>query len=327
MSCRKKVLALLLVGAMLAAAPVVQAAEESDYPERNINVIIPYSAGGPTDMSVRAILDASSPYLPDGVSFMPENRTGAGGLVGMTATAHAAPDGYTLGSCAVDLLMMHYEGNTELSMDFYTPLVACVADPYGVVIKKDNGKFTNLDELVAYAKEHPGELTVGNSGVGTATHLSALALEDKLGIEFTHVPYDGSADVVAALAGGHIDVAMCQMMPAKAQVDAGELEMIGIMADERMESWPDIPTVSETLGVDFTVRGWNVLCAPAGLKEDQLAYLQDIFGKAIKEEGFKEAIRNIGMEPVELIGEDLTNMLAEDDAFYKELCAKVDLKS
>lgn len=278
-------------------------------------------------MSVRSILDASAPYLPDGISFMPENRTGAGGLVGMTATSNSSPDGYTLGSVAVDLLMMHYEGNTELSMDFFTPLVACVADPYGVVIKKDNGKFTNLEELVAYAKDHPGELTVGNSGVGTATHLSALALEDELGIEFTHVPYDGSADVVAALAGGHIDVAMCQMMPAKAQVDAGELEMIGIMADERMESWPDIPTVSETLGIDFTVRGWNVLCAPAGLSEEKLAYLQDIFGKAIKEEGFKEAIRNIGMEPVELIGEDLTNMLAEDDAFYKELCSKVDLKS
>lgn len=106
----------------------------ADYPKENITVIVPYSAGGPTDMSVRALLDAASKYLPSGVSFMPENQTGAGGLIGMSATAASDNDGYTLGPIAVDLLMMKYEGKTQLGLDSFVPLAATMADPYGLLV-------------------------------------------------------------------------------------------------------------------------------------------------------------------------------------------------
>ena len=202
----------------------------ADYPKENITVIVPYSAGGPTDMS--------------GVSFMPENQTGAGGLIGMSATAASDNDGYTLGPIAVDLLMMKYEGKTELGLDSFIPLAATMADPYGLLVAANNGKYDSVEEFVAYCKEHPGEVTVGNSGVGTATHLAAIAFERDFGITLNHVSYDGSADVVAAMAGGHLDASFTQMQPAKSQVEAGTLKMLGFLADERMESYPDIPTVS-----------------------------------------------------------------------------------
>lgn len=118
--------------------------DKADYPKENITVIVPYSAGGPTDMSVRALLDAASKYLPSGVSFMPENQTGAGGLIGMSATAASDNDGYTLGPIAVDLLMMKYEGKTQLGLDSFVPLAATMADPYGLLVAANNGKYDSV---------------------------------------------------------------------------------------------------------------------------------------------------------------------------------------
>lgn len=297
--------------------------EALDYPKENITVIVPYSAGGPTDMSVRSLLDAASEYLPSGVSFMPENQTGAGGLIGMSATAASENDGYTLGPIAVDLLMMKYEGKTELGLDSFVPLAATMADPYGLLVAADNGKYTNVEEFVEYCKAHPGEVTVGNSGVGTATHLAAIAFERDFGITLNHVSYDGSADVVAAMAGGHLDASFTQMQPAKSQVEAGTLTMLGFLADERMESYPDIPTVKETMNIDTNFRGWVVVCAPAGLEQAKIDYLSDIFAKAVASDGYKEAIRSLGMEPVELTGDALMEMLEADDAKYEELCSGI----
>ena len=299
--------------------------QPDDYPKKNISVIVPYSAGGPTDMSVRALLDTATDYLPSGVSFMPENRTGSGGLVGMAATAASKADGYTLGPIAVDITMLNHEGKTDLTVNDFTPLAATMADPYGIVVNASSNKFSDIESFVQYAKDHPGEVTVGNSGVGTATHLSAIALEKAVGVKFNHVAYDGSADAIAALAGGHIDATFCQMQPAKAQIDAGVLKMIGIMSDERMKSYPDIPTVNEICGTDFKVRGWVVVCAPAGLDKEKTNYLTSIFKKAVSTEEYKEAIRNLGMEPVEITGDELIKMIQDDDAFYADLTKDIDL--
>ena len=299
--------------------------DKADYPKENITVIVPYSAGGPTAMSVRALLDAASKYLPSGVSFMPENQTGAGGLIGMSATAASDNDGYTLGPIAVDLLMMKYEGKTQLGLDSFVPLAATMADPYGLLVAANNGKYDSVEEFVAYCKEHPGEVTVGNSGVGTATHLAAIAFERDFGITLNHVSYDGSADVVAAMAGGHLDASFTQMQPAKSQVDAGALKMLGFLADQRMESYPDIPTVSETMNSDTNFRGWVVVCAPAGTDQAKIDYLSDIFAKAVASDEYKAAIRNLGMEPVELTGTALNDMLKADDAKYAELCTGITL--
>lgn len=317
------VMALTLVACGDSSAPTNGGT--SDYPKENITVIIPYSPGGPTDMSVRALLDAATQYLPSGVSFMPENHTGAGGLIGMTDTSAAEADGYTLGPIAVDLLMMKYEGKTELGLENFTPLAATMADPYGLLVQTNNGKYTSVKEFVEYAKAHPGEVTVGNSGVGTATHLAAIAFENSFGITLNHVSYDGSADVVAAMAGGHLDASFTQMQPAKTQVEAGALEMLGFLADARMDSYPDIPTVQETMDVDVNFRGWVVVCAPAGIDDGINAYLSDIFAKAVATQEYKDAIKALGMEPVELTGEKLTNMLQNDDAVYADLCTGLEL--
>lgn len=133
------------------------------------------------------------------------------------------------------------------------------------------------------------------------------------------------SDVVAAMAGGHLDASFTQMQPAKSQVEAGTLKMLGFLADQRMESYPDIPTVSETMNTDTNFRGWVVVCAPAGTDQAKIDYLSDIFAKAVASDEYKAAIRNLGMEPVELTGTALNDMLKADDAKYAELCTGITL--
>lgn len=310
----KKVAIVLL--SVLFLVPLLASAE--NYPSKNINVIIQYSPGGPTDMSVRGLLDVAGRALPKGVSFVPTNMTGGAGIIGMTATANSKPDGHNLGVIAVDLLMHHYLGKTELSLANFIPIAATMADPYGLVVNA-NGKYGTVDEFIAYAKEHPEEITVGNSGAGGAPHLAAKAFEDNFGIKFTNVTYDGSADCIAAIAGGHLDATFTQISPAKAQIEAGALKMLGIIADERMTNFPDIPTVKESQNIDFSMRGWVVVCAPVGTKQEHLDYLSKLFADAVASDEYKETIRSLGMEPVEYTGEKLTEMLMADDVFYKNL--------
>lgn len=317
----KRALLLLLVAVLL--IPVSSLA--ADYPERNINVIIQYSPGGPTDMSVRGLLEVAGKKLPSGVSFVPVNMTGGAGIIGMTATANSKPDGYNLGVIAVDLLMHHYFGRTELSLDNFVPLAATMADPYGLVINA-TAEYQTVDEFIAYAKEHPEEVIVGNTGAGGAPHLAAIAFQNQFGLKFTNVTYDGSADCIAALAGNHINATFTQVSPAKAQMEAGALKMIGVIADERMPSFPDVPTVKETQEIDFSMRGWVVVCAPVGTAPEHVEYLTNLFAEAAKTQEYKDIIRSLGMEPVELSGESLNAMLASDSLFYKDLIADIELE-
>jgi tripartite-type tricarboxylate transporter receptor subunit TctC len=270
-------------------------------------------------MSVRGMLDVAGKQLPKGVSFVPANRTGAGGIIGMTETANAKPDGYGIGVISVDLLMQQYLGKTDLNLGKFTPFACAMADPYGLVVRAD-APYKTVDEFINYAKANPEKITVGNSAAGGAPHLAALAFEKAFGIKFTHVSYDGSADCIANIAGGHIDATFTQPSPAKTQMDAGKMKMLAILDQKRMASFPNVPTVSETQKIDFNMRGWVVLAGPAGMKKEQVDYLTKLFSDTVKKDDYKKVITSLGMQPVEIIGDDLTKMLKEDDAFYKKLC-------
>jgi len=313
----KKILAIVLVCVVLVTTLIGCASKK--YPSENINVVIPYSAGGPTDMSVRGILEFAQ--LPKGVSFVPTNKTGANGIVGFTETANSKKDGYNIGVVSVDLLMQHYQGNTALTLKDYIPLAATIADPYGLVVKSD-APFKTVQEFVAYAKANPGKVKIGNSGAGGAPDLAAKAVTDHFKIDAVHVPYNGSADCIAALAGGHIDATFTQVSPAKTQMDAGALVMLAILGDKRMDAFPNVPTFKESTDITFAMRGWVCVVAPAGVSQEQVDYLRDILKKSVATKEYKEYIKKLGLQPVEIVGADLEKMLTEDDAFYKNLLAK-----
>lgn len=319
----KKTVSLLLVVFMVVMA-FCGCSGSAKYPSKNINVIIQYSPGGPTDMSVRGLLDVAGRKLPKGVSFVPVNKTGAGGIIGMTETANSKPDGYNIGVIAVDLLMHHYLGKTDLTLDKFIPLATTMADPYGLVVRSD-APYQTVDDFIKYAKEHPGEVAVGNTSAGGAPHLAALAFEKQFGIQFKHVAYNGSADCIAAIVGKHIDATFTQPSPAKAQMDAKELKMLGVLDKQRMKSFPDVPTVSETQNIDFAMRGWVVIVAPAKTSKEHVDYLKNLFADTVKDPEYQKVITSLGMQPVVIVGDDLTKMLEEDDAFYRDLLKDVNI--
>lgn len=328
---KKRTLSLLTAATLTAAmlfsfsASAEEVAAPEGYPDKNIQVIVPFGAGGNTDMSARALINCVTDAT--GYTFVVDNKTGNSGLVGMEALADSDADGYTLGAVAVDVELHICFGRTELSMDQFTPIAATMADPYGLLISTSSENYSNLEEFVEYAKANPGAVKVGTSGAGAAPHLAALAFAQKLGIEFSYFAYEGSADCVTAIASGEIDATFTQPTPAVAQMEAGTEKMIAFLANERLESYPDVPTVKEMYpDADLVMRGWVMIAAPAGIPEDVEAYLTDIFGKALQTPEYKEAIENLGMQYTVIYGDDLKKMIEEDMAFYTETCAGVELE-
>src|SRR5699024_2151503 len=152
------------------------------------------------------------------------------------------PDGYTITMNPVELSTLHHLGQTDLSYEDVKPILQVNTDPASIAVREDS-EFDTLEELVEYAKEHPGELKIGNSGAGSVWHLAAAAVESGTGAEFEHVPYDGGDPATKDLLGGHIDVIAIDVPQIKSQVEAGEIKSLALLNDERSEYLPDVPTV------------------------------------------------------------------------------------
>ena len=315
----KKALGILLAGTLLAAAAVPAAADELDYPKQNINVIVQYSAGGGTDMSVRGMLDAVED-VP--VNFAVSNVTGNGGLIGLTQVANSDADGYTVGVVNTDFVINIILGNTDLTLDDFDPLACALRDPFVLIIGK-NDNYSTLEEFVAYAKEHPGEIVMGDTGTGAAPTLAIQAVENALGIDVTNVTYDGSAGCVTAIVGGHIDATFAQPSNATAQVEAGNCIFAGVLANDRLVAFPDVPTFAEVYPdeIDFEVMGFCIASTPAGVDEGIRNYLSEKFMAAIDSESFQNTLSTMGMQTSNMNPDELREFLNSQKALYEELLA------
>lgn len=323
----KKTIAVLLSVILACTGLTACGSSDKAYPSKNVNVIVPFSAGGNTDMSIRALLNAATEEVDDSYTFVVDNKTGNSGLIGMEALAESDADGYTLGATAVDLMLHICFGRTEKTMDDYIPIAATMADPYGIIISTSNANFSNLEEFVEYCQANPGAVKVGDTGVGSAPNVAAMAFAQYFDITFDMYTYDGSADCVTAIESGEIDATFSQPTPAASSIAAGTLTMVGILSDERLSGYPDTPTIMETYGDEYNLvmKGWVALTAPAGTPDEIVDQLAEIMGKALETEAYQEQIESLGMEYIVLYGDELTEFLDEQMSFYEEICATIDI--
>ncbi|WBU53981.1 tripartite tricarboxylate transporter substrate binding protein [Paracoccus sp. SCSIO 75233] len=293
-----------LIGALIMTAGTAAA----EYPEKPIEVIVGFSAGGGTDVMARTVAPFLEKYLGDGASVVVKNVPGASGQIGVTETAEADPDGYTIGTYNLPGMMARtLDREAGYDADSFTYLANVVNDPNVIVTSKASGLDT-FDKLLEAAKAEPGAVTVGMSSLGGDDHFMLTKLQNLTETEFTIVPFRGSAPARTALMGGHVAMGILNISEVASFKD--EINILGIAQNERSDFAPDVATFKEQ-GVDLINGSMRGFVAPAGLPEDVSAKLLEAFGQLASDEEFAAAMTATA-NPVEVVvGADFQSLNAE----------------
>jgi len=279
----------------LAVASPHASSMAADYPARAITLIVPFPAGGSTDLTGRLLASYFAAQLGPDVKIVVENRPGASGQLGFTALADARPDGYTLGLVSPPpLLSIPIERAARFNLDSFDLIGNIVNDPAALVVREES-PIQNLKDLIDKARADPGAVTVGSSGNGTDDHLSLLRFEELAGITVNHVPFAGGSPANAALIGGHIDVVSMNVGDAFLATGGGaKLRILGQMARNRGEFARGVPTFAEQ-GFPLYFSAYRGLAAPAGLPPAVRTKLVDALANALKNPEFLEKARATSM--------------------------------
>lgn len=308
------------------AAPAEAAAEapaeepaEIDFPTRTIEFIVPFGAGGGTDVLYRLIQKYAEPIA--GVSIVVNNIVGSGGLIGRQALADADPDGYTIGyndhSNSNDNLL--YDGVTLSGAD-YEPLIRIATDSL-VILASNKSGITNMAELIEAAKAEGG-INCATAGAWSAQDFLRLGLQDEFGITLNHLPFESGTAGVNAAAAGDTDIAFCFASEAIAQIDAGNVVPVAVTGTSRNAAVPDIPTIIES-GFDYSYLQWRSMVLPAGTPNDVCEKLSDIFGQVYENPDFLAELSAAGFEAAYMPHSEFHDFYYQAQAEYQEIIAKV----
>jgi tripartite-type tricarboxylate transporter receptor subunit TctC len=281
----------LLLGAM--AVPVASTAVRAqDYPTRSITVVVPFPAGGPSDVIARIVTDHMSKTL--GQSMVIENVGGAGGTVGSARVAAAAPDGYTLlaGSMGSHVAAPVLTPNIKYDSRDFVPIGPTAHSPAVIVARKDFPA-KDLREFVAYLKANGNAVKQAHGGIGASSHMACLLFTNEIGAKPTLVAYRGSVLGMNDIIGGHVDFLCEQSVSVSKQVAGGNVKAYGISATERLAALPDVPTAKEA-GVNYQMSIWAGIFAPRGTPEPIVAKLGDALDKALDDPAVRKRIGDLG---------------------------------
>jgi tripartite-type tricarboxylate transporter receptor subunit TctC len=281
-----------MVLAVLAGVAAPAAAQ--DFPNRPVTMIIPFAAGGPTDVLGRIVGARMSEVL--GQQVVIENVGGAGGMTGAARVAQSAPDGYTIGLGTVGT---HAQGQSLYKKPLYnaatdfTP-VALIAEVPIVLIARKDFPAANLKEFVDYSKKNQDKMTFGSAGAGSATHLGCVVINTAMGTNITHVPYRGTGPAMQDLQGGRIDF-LCEIVStAKPQIDGNTVKAIAILTKQRSPALPNVATAAEQGVPDVEAYTWNAIFLPKGAPDAIVKKLHDATLAAMHTPNVKERLEGLG---------------------------------
>ena len=305
--------------AVLAAFGIQTAGAQTSWPEKQVTVVVPFVAGGNTDVAARIFADRLSARL--GKTFVIENRTGAGGSLGIAAVAKSAPDGYTIGAVTSGtLFILPHIYKAKLGYDNFKDLrfLAMVGTQPNFMVVHPSIPAKTMPELIAHIKANPGKISYGSSGVGTSQHLCMEVLAQKTGIDAVHVPYRGSNQIMTDLMAGHIQVSCDQISSSLPQVKAGNAKGIAVTSLERYAPAAEYPAVAETVpGFDVT---WAaIFIAPAGVPQPIADKLMSELGAISKEPETQKRLEDLYVTPVSIVGADLEKRIRSDYDAWKPI--------
>jgi len=292
---------------------------KTDYPTKPIQMIVPWTAGGGTDLAARELVNIINSQGWLGQPIQVVNKPGASGTVGADEAFKARPDGYTIsyqtsGTLIVQPLINKLPFDSKsfipVAQTFYLPTVLAV---------NADAPWNTLEEFLEYAKANPGTVRIGHPGNFTAAHIAVVDLMNKSGIEFQPVPFQGAAPNVTALLGNHIEASMVQVPDIAAFEAEGKIRVLATAEADRVQTHPDIPTLKE-LGFDVSGASlWHAVCVPLNTPDEIVAKLEEVFKKAVETEQFKEFSKQQGGTPMFVGREEITKIIHESAPAVEKL--------
>ena len=304
----------------LAALPVAALAQGPAYPSKPVELVVPYPAGGGTDVLGRAFAVAAVKHLPQPLIVM--NKPGAAGAIGWSDVLNGKEPGYKVALLATDLMTQPNMGLTKITYQDFTPIARLNYDPAAITVRAD-APWKTVEEFIAAAKK--SDFRIGNGGNGSTWHLAAAAIEDKTGAHFNHIPFAGANPAALSLLGGHIEAITVSAAEVFPHVAAGKLRILAVLSDERIKGFENVPTAKER-GLDISIGTWRGLAVPKNTPPEVVAALRAMTARTVQEPSLREALEKQNMGYAYADGDAFGAVMARDHAFYKGLIQKLGLK-
>ena len=309
----------LFATALIAALGLAGDAQaQANWPQRQVTIVVPFSAGGTTDMFGRILANALQAKF--GQPVVVENRAGAGGNIGTAAVAKAPKDGYTIliGTVSTHAINSFLYKNLQYDTEKDFQPVSLIARLPNMLVVNPKIPAKTTAEVIDYLKKNPDKLSYGSSGAGTSTHLASELFQLKTGTKMTHVPYRSSGDVMNNLIGGHIDLAFDNMTLAWPQAQSGKLVAIAVTSTQRSATAPDVPTVAETLpGFDAT--SWHGVFVPAGTPRPIVDTLAAEVKRIFTAPDVQKNLVEVGAVASPMTPEEFTTFISAERAKWQEV--------
>jgi tripartite-type tricarboxylate transporter receptor subunit TctC len=321
----KKINRRTALAATAAAALVPGAARAQAWPAKQIRWVVPYTAGGLTDVTTRLTLEK----MNVGQTFVVDNKPGANSLIGAEIVANAAPDGYTF----LTVIAAHAANKTlyagKLKFDpvkGFAPVSLVGVAPLIITVTNDL-PVKNVGELIAYAKKNPGKISFGSSGVGAAAHLTSEMMKQVAGIDMVHVPYKGTAPALADLASGNIQMLIDAPIGVMTQVRAGKIRALAMLSKNRVPGVEEVPTIVESGGPLIESSTWVMFLAPAGTPKEIVDKVSAEVSKALKDEALRKRLAEQAVIPVGATPEDTGKFLQSEIDKWEKVITTAGVKA
>ncbi|AZW16230.1 hypothetical protein CBR67_05960 [Bordetella hinzii] len=308
--------ALVALGLVAAGAPA-----QAEFPERPITMIVPYPPGGATDIQMRSLSAAAARRLGQPITIV--NKPGAGGSLGAVNLSTAAPDGYTLSQVSVGVFRMPAITKMPYDPAKLSYIIGVSGYLFGAAVKSD-APWKTFDELVAYAKAHPGKVRYGTIGTGSVQHVTMEAVAQQRGIDWLHVPYKGNSEVNMALLSGQVDFSSDGSAWAEL-VNSGRVRLLAVYSEKRAKKWPDVPTLKE-LGYGISEQSPYGIAGPPGMAPAVMARLHDAFQQALDDPEHLKTLETLNQDVVYMSGADFAAHARRETARQAGIVARFGLK-
>ena len=299
---------LVVATSLFGAAVIAQ-----DFPSRPVTLIVPWPAGGSTDLAMRALATSTEKYL--GQPIVIENKPGAAGTLGASAMITAKPDGYTV--TQIPITVFRYPHMAQVGYNPLTDLTYLIGISgytFGVVVQAE-APWKTWQDLIAYARANPGKLSYGTPGANTSLHITMEDIAQRDGIKWVQVPFKGNADNMTALLGGHIQLS-ADATGWGPHVDAGKMRLLVTWGGQRTKRWSEVPTLKE-LGYDIVSTSPYGIAGPKGMDPKVAKVLHDAFKKGMEDSGHRQAMEKFDQELLYMSGEDYTKFARDTFAAEK----------